>query len=422
MKIHGNVHEETTNLDISSVRFWEQTFEERDETFARLRTEYPVSWHRSLEGPTFTPEEHGQAGFWAVTRAEDISYVSQNHEVFSSELGHTPLRPAPQDELLTLSFLEMDPPRHTAFRKMMSAAFTPKAVARLSDKIEERAAMIVDRVVGAGEIDFVAEVSSKLPMMTVADMIGVPESLMETFAEVGDSIVRLQDPSEVFDDEDRIAVFHSTLSILSEIGADLAKARRKAPADDIMTALVSSEVEGEKLSDQDILMVLVLLSVAGNDTTKQTTTRTIIQLDRNPDQRAWLMDDFDARITGSIEEFVRHASPVLDFARTATRDVEFGGQQILAGDKLGIFYCSGNRDELVFENPGKFDLSRTRSPHVGFGGGGIHYCLGNGVAKAQLRALFGQILTKLPSIEVGEPDYLQSDFINGVKHLPVTIR
>ena len=282
--------------------------------------------------------------------------------------------------------------------------------------------MIVDRVVGAGEIDFVAEVSSKLPMMTVADMIGVPESLMETFAEVGDSIVRLQDPSEVFDDEDRIAVFHSTLSILSEIGADLAKARRKAPADDIMTALVSSEVEGEKLSDQDILMVLVLLSVAGNDTTKQTTTRTIIQLDRNPDQRAWLMDDFDARITGSIEEFVRHASPVLDFARTATRDVEFGGQQILAGDKLGIFYCSGNRDELVFENPGKFDLSRTRSPHVGFGGGGIHYCLGNGVAKAQLRALFGQILTKLPSIEVGEPDYLQSDFINGVKHLPVTIR
>ncbi|HWI30546.1 MAG TPA: cytochrome P450 [Microbacterium sp.] len=422
MPLHSNIHDETTDLDISSYAFWAKTFDEREETFAALRAEHPVSWHRPLEEVAFTPEQHGQTGFWAVTRAEDITFVSQHHELFSSELGHTILRPGPPEAQLAMSFLELDPPRHTAFRKIMSAGFTPKAVARLSDKIEERAAQIVDRVVGAGPIDFVAEVSSRLPMMTVADLVGVPESLMETFATAGDDIVRIADPTALRPDENPIEVAQRSFGTIAAIGAELGAARRQTPQDDIMTALVSAEIDGEKLSDQDIMMVLVLLSVAGNDTTKQTTTRTVIQFDRHPDQRAWLMEDFDGRITGAIEEFVRHASPVIQFARTATQDVELGGQQILAGDKVGIFYCSGNRDERVFTDPAKFDLSRGRTPHVGFGGGGVHYCLGNGVAKAQLRALFQQILTKLPDIEVGEPEYLGSDFINGVNRLPVVIR
>jgi cytochrome P450 len=422
MQAHTTTHDETSGLDISSAAFWALPFDERDRTFATLRDAHPVSWHPPIETPEYPDGSHGQAGFWAVTRAEDITYVSQHHEVFSSAIGLTGLRPIPEGARAPLSFLEMDPPTHTAYRKVMSASFTPKAVARLGEKIEERAAAIVDRVAGAGEIDFVTEVAARLPMMTIADLVGVPESLMETFADAGDEIVKLQDPSEYAADADKMALFHESVAVLAGIGAELARARRVDPQDDIMTALVSVEVDGRKLDEQEILMILVLLSVAGNDTTKQTTTRTVIQFDRHPEQRSWLLEDFDGRIMGSIDEFIRHASPVLTFARTATVDVELHGQSIRAGDKVGMFYCSGNRDDRVFERAADFDLDRPRSPHVGFGGGGVHYCLGNGVAKAQLRALFRQILTRLPRLEVGEPDYLVSDFINGVKHLPVTIR
>ncbi len=188
-----------------------------------------------------------------------------------------------------------------------------------------------------------------------------------------------------------------------------------------MSAIVHADIDGVTFGEWEILSMMMLLSVAGNDTTKQTTTHALIELAKNPDQKAWLLEDFDGRIAGSIEEFVRHASPVVSFARTATEDLDFGGQRILAGDKVGMFYASGNRDESVFEDPHRFDLSRGRSPHVGFGGGGVHYCLGNTVAKAQLRALFKQILTKLPDIEVGEPVRVKSDFINGYMSLPVVI-
>ncbi len=422
MKLFANPHEPTTDLDISSLRFWRQPFEQRDETFAQLRKDHPVSWHAPLEDRHLAPEEHGQTGFWAFTRAEDITYASQHHELFSSELGNTVLHPALAESTIPVSFLDMDPPRHATFRKVMSAGFTPKAVARLSDKIQERAAQIVDRVVGAGEIDFVSEVSARLPMMTVADLIGVPESHVEAFAEAGNDLVLIQDPYSELSGEELAAKRAGAFGTLAAVTAELAAARRSQPEDDIMTALVTAEVDGAKLEDQEIFMTMVLLSVAGNDTTKQTTTRTVMALAAHPDQKVWLLEDFEGRITASIEEFVRHASPVVQFARTAAQDVELHGQSILAGDKIGLFYCSGNRDETVFPDPGAFDLQRPRSPHVGFGGGGVHYCLGNGVAKAQLRALFKEILTKLPNIEVGEPDLLLSDFINGVKSLPVTIR
>lgn len=189
-----------------------------------------------------------------------------------------------------------------------------------------------------------------------------------------------------------------------------------------MTALVQADIDGHKLTDEELTGTMILLSIAGNDTTKQTTTRTVMAFDQHPDQRAWLMEDFDDRIAQSIEEFVRHACPVIQFARTATADTELRGVKIAAGDKVGIWYCSGNRDETRFEDPERFDLSRPKVPHVGFGGGGVHFCLGNSIAKAQLRALFSEILTKLPTLEViGEPDLLFSDFIHGVKHLPVRV-
>jgi cytochrome P450 len=415
-------HPVITGEDISSDAFWQKSFDERDDTFERLRKTHPVSWHRPLEVPEMPAEVHGEAGFWAVTLAEDIRFVSENHELFGSgEPGSMGFRPAHPAFKYTPTFLGMDPPFHTRYRQIMSRAFTPKAVNVLSEKIKQRAAQIVDRVVGGGEIDFVTEVSAKLPMLTVADMVGVPESLVEEFAEAGDKQTGAGDPEIRTPGMTALDFAAQQMAIIQEIGVDLVKHRRKHPADDIATALANAEFDGNPLTDDEIGSVMLLLSVAGNDTTKQTTSRTVYAFDRNPEQKEWLLEDFEGRIAGAVEEFVRYASPVIEFGRTTRQDIALHGQNITAGDKVVIFYASGNRDETVFKDPRKFDLSRDRNPHVGFGGGGIHYCLGNGVAKAQLRALFGEILTKLPNIEVGEPEILRSEFINGIKHLPVRI-
>ncbi len=420
--LFAHQHPLTTDVDISSLAFWSKTFAERDEAFRELRRDAPVSWHAPMEDLDLTPEDHGQAGYWAVVRAEDITYVSQHHELFSSAKGQTMLHPSRPEMRVAAAFLDQDPPEHTAFRKVMSSFFTPKAIARLGDKIEARAAQIVDRVVGAGHIEFVEEVSSRLPMLTVADLLGVPEEYMEAFRVNGDKLLALQDPDAGDTEEERMAVVGEAFGFYAMLGTEMAQEREKRPTDDIMTALVQAEVNGRRLDISDITMIMLLLSTAGNDTTKQTTTWSVMNLVQNPDQKAWLLEDYDARISGAVEEMVRWASPVIQFARTATQDVELGGQRILEGDKVGIFYCSGNRDERLFDDPWRFDLSRPRNPHLGFGGGGVHYCLGNGVAKAQLRALMKNILTKLPDIELGEPTYLVNDFINGVKTLPVTIR
>jgi cytochrome P450 len=415
-------HPITTGKDVSSSRFWAQTFDARDETFRWLRENAPVSWHAPYESEDLPQEVHGEKGFWAVTLAEDITRVSQNHEEFSSQRANVTLRPLYSFERdAAPTFLIMDPPLHTRYRRVISSSFTPKAVGRLSAQIAQRAEEIVSRVVGAGDIDFVREVSSKLPMLTVADLVGVPDSLIGEFAEAGDNWVSIGD-AEVRTPGMSIAEFGmKQQATIQQIGVDLVNHRRRHPSDDVATALAEAEFDGNRLTDDEIGAMMLLLSVAGNDTTKQTTTRTVVALDRNRDQRAWLTEDFDGRIATSIEEFVRHASPVIEFARTATRDTELRGVEIAEGDKVVMFYCSGNRDELVFPHSEQFDLTRPRTPHVGFGGGGIHYCLGNGVAKAQLRALFSEILTKLPHMAVGEPENLVSEFINGVKHLPVRV-
>ena len=410
-------------VDISSAAFWKLPFAEREKSFARLRREAPVSWHAPMEVAGIPPEVHGEPGFWALVRARDIAFASQNHELFSSDSQRywgVGLKPRDPAAIPAPTFLEMDPPLHTRYRRIMSSGFTPKSVRRLSAQIEERAEAIVDRVVGAGEIDFVREVSSKLPMLTVADMVGVPAELADEFAEAGDKAMGAGDPA-ISGDADPEQFYFDQLAVLREIGVELVKKRRANPADDIATALALAEFDGQHLTDDEIESVMLLLSVAGNDTTKQTTSHSVYQLWRSPDQKAWLSEDFEGRIAPSIEEFIRHASPVVEFARTATADVEVAGQVIPAGDKVVLFYASANRDETEFAEPDRFDLTRPPHPHTGFGGGGVHFCLGNGVGKAQLKALFRQILTKLPNMEVGEPEYLQSEFIHGVRRLPVRI-
>lgn len=424
MRARSRTHPVTTDKDISSVAFWQRPFRERDETFRWLRHNAPVSWHPPLEVPELPPEIHGEAGFWAVVRFDDVAFVSQHHDLFSSDqekYGAISLRPSVPALMLRPSFMTMDPPLHTRYRQILGRAVTPRSAARLTGRIDERSAQIVDRVRGAGDIDFVPEVAGRLPMMTLADMIGVPDSQVDAFITAADRYVGTSDPGTTAG-LDPVAFAVRQMAVLREIGCDTVRHRRSHPADDIGTALAYGEIDGRPLTDDEIESVILLLTVAGYDTTKQTTSLTLVQLWRNPDQRAWLAADFETRIPGAMEEFVRHASPVMSFARTATADVELGGRTIRAGDKVVLFFASANRDDSVFPDPHRFDLERPRIRHFGYGGG-VHYCLGSHIARAELRGMFRQILAKLPDMEVGEPEPLRRhrEFIHGISRLPVRI-
>jgi cytochrome P450 len=408
-------HARTTDVDISSARFWAQPFAIRDGAFARLRREAPVSWHPPLE----VPFPHDQGGFWAVTRAADITEASRHPDIFGSRYGVS-LEPVPVEQAPGGFFLSMDAPEHPRYRGLVSAAFTPKAVRGITARIEQTAARVVDGLIGRGEIDFVRDCSSQLPMETVSDIVGVPESERASVARAAENIIGAGDAADLPPAE-RAGFAAKQAEYLFAVGMSLAAHRRDHPGDDLMTNLVQAKIDDATLTDTDIGQFMVLMAVAGNDTTKQTTTHTALALNADPDQREWLAADFDNRIGAAVDEFVRHATPVIQFARTALADCELAGVRIPAGDKVGLFYCSGNRDETVFANPDRFDLARPRSPHVGFGGGGPHYCLGHGLAKTQLRALFKELLTRVPRIEFGEPVPVPGHFINGICALPASI-
>jgi cytochrome P450 len=408
-------------LDISSPEFWATTFNEREETFAQLRRNSErdgLTWHEPLAADF----PHAETGFWAATRNEDITYVSKHHEIFSSAEGIA-ISPLPKELQEVVSFfLMMDPPQHTVFRKLISAAFTPRQVARIQSQIEANAREIVDNLIGAGNVDFVKACSAILPMRTVSDMIGIAPHDRAAVARAAEAMFAgVADEEAVEFGVDTITFLVSQMELLKNSAIEIAQDRRKNPKDDLMTSIVQAEVDGHQLTDEQIGAFMILLSTAGNDTTKQTTSHTILALARHPEQREWLLEDLDVRPRSAIEEFVRYASPVMDFARHAKVDTEIRGAQIKAGEKVALFYCSGNRDESVFDRPGDFILSRYPNPHVGFGGGGVHYCLGHNVARAQLRALFTEILTRLPGIEIGEPEWLPNQFVHGIKRLPAYI-
>ena len=416
MKLASTPHERTIDLDISSNAFWARTFEERDGSFARLRREAPVSWHP----PTEFPFPHEEVGFWAVVGNDDINAVSRQTSRFGSRYGVS-LDPFPIDLAGSLSFfLMMDAPEHARYRALVTAAFTRRQIAMIDEQIRSAAREIVGDLIGAGDVDFVEHCAARLPMRTIADMMGVPESERVAAARAGDAVIGRADPS-FGDPADPIGTVIRARDHLYALGADLAQHRRAHPTDDLITNLVNAEVDGQRLTDDDIGAFMVLFTVAGNDTTRNTTSLTAVAFDRNPDQRAYLLEDFDARIMPAIEEVVRYGSPVMQFTRTALVDTELGGQQIAEGDKVCVFYCSGNRDEAVFDRPHDFDVSRPKNPHVGFGGGGPHFCVGAGLARSQLRALTGELLTRVPNIEVGEPEFAAGNFIRIVDKLPVHV-
>ncbi len=388
-----------------------------DEIFAELRAGDGLTWHRPFDS-LFGMEE---PGFWALTRRADIAYVSQHPELFTSAQG-VALNPMPAEiQRFASFFLSMDPPQHTVYRRLISSAFTPRNVRQIEEQIHRNAIAIVDELVGAGEIDFVAACSARLPMLTIMDMLGVPAADQPAVAYAAEKLFGMSD-DEYATPEERAEDPIAQITLLSTTGVELAQFRRKNPGDDLMTAIVNAEVDGHRLTDEEIGAFLILLASAGNDTTKQTTTHAMLALTENPAQREWLTEDFENRIPTAIEEFVRWSSPVLQFARFATEDTEINGVPVQAGDKVGLFYCSANRDEAAFAEPGVFDLSRSPNPHLGLGGGGPHFCLGNQLAKAELRNLFRELLTRLTTVEFGEPDLLYSNFVHGVKRLPAFVR
>jgi len=404
-------------VSISPVEFWAMTADEREKSFKTLRDERPLSWHPPIEGALLPVEIDG---VWAVTRHADISYVSKNPELFCSGQG-VMIEAVPDDILdAAQSFLAMDAPQHSTLRRLISSVFTPRQVAKIQDQVNNQAVRIVDDLITTTDGDFVEQVSKKLPMWTVYEMIGLPEEQRDEAAHHADGMVSWAD-TDVAAGREPGQVINDSLVGLLTLGLELAEQRRAAPGNDLMSQLVQAEIDGRQLTDDELGAFFVLLSVAGNDTTRNTISLTTMALQQHPEQRALLERDYDATIKVAIEEFVRWGSPVMTFRRTATQDTVLREQEIKQGDWVLMIYSSGNRDERVFADPYKFDLTRKPNPHVGFGGGGPHFCMGAFLAKMQLEAFFRELIFRAPSLRVGQPEYLTGNFVHAVKSLPYTL-
>jgi cytochrome P450 len=410
----------TPEVDLGSLEFWGKPAEERDRYFAWLRREKPISQHEPPEDLLGLPDE-GRMNYWAIVRYEDVRRISRDPATFCSSQG-VQFGDVPQELLeASQSFLAMDAPRHTKLRGLVSAAFTPRQVARIEEGIARNARQIVEDAATAGGGDFVEMIAKRLPLVTISDMIGVPDAERDQVVADADMLVSVADP-EAFGERPPIELLGEAMWKLTEFATELAAHREKHPGDDLMTALVQAEVDGDRLTHAEIGAFFVLLSVAGNDTTRHTTSHAMRALTVHPDQRALLLGELDARLPLAVEEFVRWASPVLTFRRTTTQEVELHGQRLAAGEKVVLFYHSANRDEQAFEDPWRFDLTRDPNRHAGFGGGGPHYCLGASLARTQLRSIFAEMARLIPDIEAGEPELLRSSFIHGVKRMPCTFR
>jgi cytochrome P450 len=410
----------TPAVDLGSMEFWGKSAEERDRYFAELRRDAPISHHEPPEDILGVPDE-GRMGYWAIVRYEDVRRISRDPQTFCSGQG-VQFGDAPPEILeASQSFLAMDAPRHTKLRGLVSAAFTPRQVARIEEGIRVNARRIVEEAAPSGGGDFVELIAKQLPLVTISDMIGVPQAERERVVAAADLLITTSDP-EVFGERAPIEVLGEALWTLTAFATELAEHRERTPGDDLMTALVQAEVDGERLTHAEIAAFFVLLSVAGNDTTRHTTSHAMRALTTNPEQRALLLEDLDGRLPLAAEEFVRWASPVMTFRRTTTSEVELHGQRLTPGEKVVLFYHSANRDEDAFEDPWRFDVTRDPNHHLGFGGGGPHYCLGASLARTQLRSIFAELLRVIPDIEAQEPELLRSAFIHGVKRMECSFR
>lgn len=407
--------------DLATLDFWARPSEERLQAFARLR---------ALDRPVFFAEQRipfvrpGQ-GFHALVRHADVVYASRNAKIFSSEPAATSPEPPPWISMLFgRPMVNMDDPRHARLRRIVSRAFTPRRLDQIDEHIAKTAAEIVDDVLRGGSGDFVTDVAARLPIKVICAMMGVPEHY---HAKVAACVDVMTEYSGVRGDVARLRTLKllggnlKAIMELHRLVARLGRERREAPGDDLISELVTADVDGERLSVRELGAFFDLLLVAGNETTRNAIAHGLRLLTEHPDQRAILLADFDRRVGGAIEEIVRYVSPIIQFQRTLTRDHEMNGHTYRKGEKVVLFYPSANRDEEVFDEPDRFDITRDPNPHVGFGGPGPHLCLGAHLARRELTAMFRELYTRVPTIRAaGEPDLLLSNFDNGIKRLAYT--
>jgi cholest-4-en-3-one 26-monooxygenase len=385
--------------------------------YAWLREHAPVRWHEGRPGRELFPGrfEPEQRGFWVVTRYEDVIHVSKNHALFSSERGSAVNADMPEMELgmIRQQLIHMDPPRHSKLRNLVNRGFTPRMIGQLEPHVRELAREIIDKLAGRSECDFVTAIAAELPLLVIAELLGVPRGDRWKLFEWSNRLIAPDDPDFGSPQDAMVAVIE-----LLQYGTWLADQRRANPKDDIVSTLVHADVDGEKLGGLEFNMFFLLLVIAGNETTRNAISGGMQALFEHPAERALLVARPELLDT-AVDEIVRWVTPVMQFRRTATRDLELGGQKIREDDKVVMYYGSANRDPRAFAEPERFDVARDPNPHLGFGIG-VHYCLGASLAKLEMRIMFEELFRRIPDLELcGPVARVRSNFINGIKSMPV---
>ena len=410
-------------VDLSDRDWWAGPPSVRYATFAALRRERPFAFFAEPELPGIPVGP----GYWAVTRYADLEAISSQPALFCSGRGAVSIPDVPADlNEFYGSLISMDDPRHAKIRRIVSKAFTPRVLEQLVDQVRSVVDDVLTRVrrtaeAQDGAIDVVADLAAPIPLRVICDMMGVPEEARATVLAQSNVILSGGDPELIEDENDPVSAFLLAGMELAGLMERLAAERLAHPQSDLTTALVTTEVDGERLSQQEIASFFILLLVAGNETTRNAISQGVLALHEHPDQRArWAADPGLDRT--AVEEVVRWTSPVTWMRRTATRDGEVNGHRFREGDKFLLLYAAANRDPAVFRDPEVLDLARDPNPHVGFGSRGPHFCLGAHLARRELAVTFRALFDQLPDLEVtGEPDRLRSSFVNGVKRLPARL-
>ncbi len=406
-----------SEIDLSDIEgFWTEPMAVREAAFEALRREDPIRFFPELG----TEYLAAGPGYYALTKHADIVAASRQADLFQSGAGtNIPDLPPEFNEFFG-SMINMDDPRHARLRKLVSAGFTPRMLQRNMEDVDAAAKTIVHRLQEAGPgCDFVTTCAAWLPVKIICDMMGIPESQHEFVFDMTNIILSQGDPEFVPEGQNPLEAFLGAGAALAGLIDDIAGQADGSDGDTLTHALVNAEIDGDKLTRDEIQSFFVLLCAAGNETTRNSISWGLTYLTDNPEQKALLQSDLDTHMPGAVEEIVRHASPVIHFRRTVTQDgARLGDTVFNEGDKVVLFYGSGNRDDAVFDDPYAFDITRDNTNHIGFGGPGPHFCLGAHLARRQINVLYKELLSQMPDIHaVGEPNRLRSSFINGVKHL-----
>ena len=407
------------SINISDPEFWKGSRQHRESVFATLRREAPVKFFPEIPLANFPVGP----GYWALTKHDDIWHVSRNPELFCSGKGSNIADLTVELNEFFGSMISMDDPKHVRLRTIVSKGFTPKEITRIEEYVKNKAKSIVDKVLAKygpnEEFDFVDNIAAPFPLQIICEMMGIPESDERQILDWTNVILGAGDPDFGGTIENLINVALEMFAYAQALG----EARLANPTDDLTSVMMHSIVDGDRMSSQEFGSFFILLVVAGNETTRNAISHGMLQLTEHPDQKAAWYSDFESKTKGAVEEIVRWASPVIHFRRTATRDTEIRGVKIKAGEKVVMWYNSGNRDEEIYENPHQFNIARTLAPaQVGFGAGGPHFCLGANLARREIAVMFDEIRRRLPNLVVtGEPAFLQSNFINGIKRMPCRI-